>query len=234
VMLALQPSGRHYARALQRATDYLHRVQGADGLWRTWQSYDDEPAKDCVAHIVSALSARHRGGALDLTRARRWLVEQATAPVADPERWRAVWFRSVPYGVLEITRALGASSALSLSAVRMLARHQNADGGFGATPGGPSTAGDTGLAVAALLQGDDSMGPTVLRGLQYIVDAQTSDGTWASTPSMVGPRPLLIDMPTNSHAFAAHGLSAAASSVMNRNAALRGRPLTEVNASLSR
>ena len=46
------------ARAVERGVAYLLGQQRDDGLWNTWQSSDDHPVEDCVAHITGAIAAR--------------------------------------------------------------------------------------------------------------------------------------------------------------------------------
>ena len=198
------------AVVVERALGFLARTQQPSGLWRTWQSAEDRPAMDCVAHVMEAVEAA-RAYALDTRRARRWLSEQLAGGGAAPEaRWRADWYRSVPYAVLEMTRALGRTVALRAGGQAALRAVRSAEGGWSGEAGAPSSPLDSGLGLAAHLGLGAAVDRTCRRAVEYLAGTQASDGTWPGRPCMVGPRPLLVDMQTNTHAFASWGLMAVA------------------------
>ncbi|MFE6684890.1 prenyltransferase/squalene oxidase repeat-containing protein [Streptomyces sp. NPDC057743] len=183
---------------------HLAGQQLPDGLWRTWQSAGDPPVDDVIAHVVTALD-RHAGHRIPLAAARDWLAER----LATQGRWRAGWYRGLPYATAEVLPALGAAAhegghpaALALAATR------NADGGWPVEAGDPSTPAATGLALAALERGGVHAHAYWAQGLEYLVKSQRRDGSWPGVPLMYGPRPLLTHFPTQNHALTADGLFA--------------------------
>jgi len=188
--------------AIGRGINYFARFQTNKGLWRTWQSSEDSPVEDVVAHVILALKTYQNQHEIPLTEARDWIVTQ----YQKQGRWLAGWYRNLPYAVLEVGQALGQHHPITLAATSALQNLQNFDGGWGGEPGDPSLASATGLAVAALLQIHDTTEPCVHRGLQFLMKTQQKDGTWRGQPEMYSPRPLLCHMPTNTHAFASNGL----------------------------
>lgn len=189
-------------RTVERALDYLARVQMDDGLWRTWQFRDDPPVADVVAHVLSALDACAGRHAVPRAPARAWL----TAQVQREGKWSASWYRGTPYALAEIGRAIGAHHPLVCAGVDALAARQHDDGGWSPDPEGPSTASATGLALAATCGRHPAR---AARGLAYLVDTQRADGTWPGAPDMFGPRPLLSHFTTHTQAFVAGGALAA-------------------------
>jgi squalene-hopene/tetraprenyl-beta-curcumene cyclase len=73
-------------------------------------------------------------------------------------------------------------------AVTWLIRHQNSDGGWGESCAsyvdldwrgrGPSTASQTAWALLALLAAGEVDHPVTRRGIRYLLDTQTNDGSW--------------------------------------------------------
>lgn len=202
VILALCDRLGHANPIIGHAVEYLRRRQRDDGLWNTWQSDDDQPVDDCVAHIVRALTPFERTHRIDLTSARRWLAGRYRRG----EGWCSGWYRILPYSILEVGEALGHAPHALLKAMRNLVRSQNPDGGWPTLPGSESCASATGLAVAALTRHSDSTDEALLRGIRYLVDNQRPNGTWWGQPELYGPRPLMYHLQTNTHAFAALGL----------------------------
>ncbi|MFH8407011.1 prenyltransferase/squalene oxidase repeat-containing protein [Streptomyces sp. NPDC018019] len=204
-LIALNGVGDLPGATVRAGLRHLARQQRADGLWRTWQSAGDPPVDDVVAHVVTALdqySGRHQ---VPLAAARDWLTGRLDAQ----GRWHAGWYEGLPYATAEVLPALGApghAGADGHPAARALAGTRNPDGGWPVEAGSPSTPAATGLALAALERGglldEACWGP----GLAYLVETQREDGTWPDVPLMHGPRPLLTHFPTQTHAFAAHGL----------------------------
>jgi squalene-hopene/tetraprenyl-beta-curcumene cyclase len=201
VMLALRdtPQGE---RTVDRALAYLARVQMDSGLWRTWQSSDDPPVKDVVAHVLLGLDAYVDRHHIDTAAARCWLAEQVRPRGA----WAASWYRGVPYALAEIGPALGFHHPLVHAGIDALAASQREDGGWGPDLEGPSTASATGLALAVVVRHHPQRAD---RALHFLVETQRPDGTWPGTPDMYGPRPLLSHFTTHTQAFVVGGMLAA-------------------------
>jgi squalene-hopene/tetraprenyl-beta-curcumene cyclase len=190
---------------VDRGIDYLLRLQLKEGLWSTWQSAEDHPVEDCVAHVTAAIAAFRGTHSRLIKKAQQWLVTRYESC----GRWTTGWYRNLPYSVLDVSRALKADHPVAFRVVRSLIALQNLDGGFSPEPGENSTPSATGLAVAALAEHYDVDQPFLRKALDYLMDTQDANGTWPGKPEMYGPRPLLYHLPTNTHAFAGSGLMAA-------------------------
>src|SRR6185436_3040424 len=114
---------------------------------------------------------------IESARARAWLRAALSGAGDRVERWRADWYHSTTYGLL-----------------------------------------DTGLGLAARLARVGALDAASLRAVEFLLRSQAPDGTWPGRPCMVGPRPLLIEMGTNTHAFTAWGLVEACCSSNTRAA----------------
>ena len=107
--------------------------------------------------------------------------------------WWGRWGVNYIYGTwaaLSGLRAIGESldQPYVRRAVRWLEDHQNADGGWGETcdsyadpslaARGPSTPSQTAWAVLALMAAEDTLGPSLVRGVAHLAMTQREDGTW--------------------------------------------------------
>jgi squalene-hopene/tetraprenyl-beta-curcumene cyclase len=191
--------------AVEKGIEYLLKLQLDDGLWNTWQSAEDLPVEDCVAHITAALAAFRGTHTRSIKKAQRWLEMRYETY----GRWTAGWYRNLPYSVLEISKGLRMGHPVAYSAVRSLRALQNQDGGFPPEPGEESSPTATGLALAALAEHYDVHQSFLQRAVEYMIDNQRDDGTWGGRPEMYGPRPLTTHYDTATHAFAGFGLMAA-------------------------
>ncbi|WP_159403860.1 prenyltransferase/squalene oxidase repeat-containing protein [Streptomyces sp. NRRL S-646] len=203
VLLALAPDGPDPAR-LASAQAFLLSQQGADGLWSTWQSHDDLPAEDVVAHVVDAL---HRTGCTGA--ATGAAVEWLRACHDTRGCWTAQWYSPPAYAAAEIAHVVGCDSLQAQRAYRDLIVSQNRDGGWPARPGSASSPAATGLALSALVRAPQVHRDALARGLAYLVETQHAAGHWDGEPIMAGPRPFLAHPPLHTHAFATGGARAA-------------------------
>lgn len=206
VLLAFRThEGEEVAQAVEKGVAYLLSKQKKDGLWDTWQSSDDHPVEDCVAHITAALAAFRGSYTPSIRAAQRWLEQQYELH----GRWTAGWYRNLPYSTLEVSKGLRTGNPVGYSAVRSLRALQNGDGGFPPEPGEDSAPSATGLAIAALAEQYDVNESFLRKALEYIIATQRLNGTWGGLPELFGPRPLMYHLPTNTHAFVGYGLMAA-------------------------
>lgn len=205
VLLALRDQLEASHPTIERSIQYLRRWQRSDGLWNTWQSDDDRPVDDCVAHIVRALAPFEDLCRIDLERARAWLASR----YRKGDGWSSGWYRMVPYSILEVGRALHLEQGVIAGAMRQLLQLQRSDGGWPAVSGEESRASATGIALATLTNHLGTQDPAIQRGLRYLINTQLDDGTWRGFPEMYGPRPLIYHLQTNTHAFTSYGMIAA-------------------------
>ncbi|MFJ6775088.1 prenyltransferase/squalene oxidase repeat-containing protein [Kitasatospora sp. NPDC091257] len=187
------------------ATGYARRHQRHDGLWTTWLSHDDTPAPDVVAHMVAGIDAAALPG-IDTNRARRWLANHGASG-----HWASDWYIPPAYGAAEIS-ATAHPHAPHPATVDALLAQQRPDGGWPRIDGEPySSPAATGLALTALAthrSRPPGSARAVDKGLGFLVDTQTDDGTWTDRPLMYGPRPFLTATRPQIHALAARGLRA--------------------------
>ncbi|MFD5420944.1 prenyltransferase/squalene oxidase repeat-containing protein [Streptomyces sp. NPDC127069] len=192
---AVWPAAARYARTRQRA----------DGLWTTWQSDDDEPAEDVVAHMVAGIRAHDVDRTIDTDRAVRWL----NARHREHGRFKAHWYAFPGYPVSEIAPVVGWHSHEVTQDVAGLVAAQRPDGGWPRLPDDPhSSAAATALAVTALTRSADGHHQAIERAARFLIDRQRGDGTWEEPgPFMYGPRPFLALIGPQAHAFTCRGLA---------------------------
>ncbi|KJY36703.1 hypothetical protein VR45_10745 [Streptomyces sp. NRRL S-495] len=212
--LARSPQG---SRVWPAARAYAATRQRPDGLWTTWQSADDSPAQDVVAHLAAGVDSHRRtgDGSPDTAPARRWLVERHRAD----GRWQADWYGYPAYPAAEVAPLLGRDSPeLAREAARLTAT-QRPEGGWPRLDGEDSASPTaTALAVTALLHSLRPVPPGALVGaLRFLVESRRGQGDWPEPgPAMFGPRPFLSDVPAQNHALTCRGLAALVAAVARR------------------
>jgi squalene-hopene/tetraprenyl-beta-curcumene cyclase len=191
--------------ATSRALRWVEGMQSRDGGWGAFDVDNtlalvrelpfldfgevmDEPSADVTAHALEMIAAL---GAAEHPSARRgleWLLAAQEADGAWFGRWGVNYVYGTGAAVPALTACgLPASHPAIRRAVAWLERHQNADGGWGEDPRsyddpayrgrGPSTASQTAWALLALhAAGERSQ--ALQRGVQWLIDAQNSDGGW--------------------------------------------------------
>jgi squalene-hopene/tetraprenyl-beta-curcumene cyclase len=148
----------------------------------------DPPSADVTAHVVEALATE---GLADHPITRRALTWLLNAQETDGS-WFGRWGANHVYGTGAVVPALIAAGVQPdepcvRRAVCWLENHQNDDGGWGEDlrsyddpdwiGRGRSTASQTAWALMALLAAGEC-GEAVKRGVAWLVDHQTADGTW--------------------------------------------------------
>ncbi|MFL6137524.1 MAG: squalene--hopene cyclase [Frankiaceae bacterium] len=155
----------------------------------------DPPSADVTAHMVEMLAVEARAGHDDPVAAAAardgiaWLLREQE----DDGSWFGRWGANHVYGTGAAVPALveagyPATHPSIRRAVRWLAGHQNADGGWGedlrsyrdpAWRGrGESTASQTAWALLALVAAGEAASPAARRGVEHLVRTQRADGTW--------------------------------------------------------
>lgn len=151
----------------------------------------DPPSVDVTAHVLEAF------GLLGMNRQHPAIAKALhyiELEQEDDGSWFGRWGVNHIYGIAAV---LPAFEALNLDmtgnnvrrAAHWLVEHQNKDGGWGETCAsymderlrgkGPSTASQTSWAVMALLAtGNTHYYNAISRGINYLTQSQTSEGTW--------------------------------------------------------
>jgi len=153
----------------------------------------DPPTADVTAHVVEMLAVEpgelSDEGQAALARGIEWL---ASHQEPDGSYWGR-WGVNHVYGTGAVLPALIAAGVPPkdprvADAVRWLREHQNHDGGWGedlrsyVEPGwrgrGSSTASQTAWALLGLLSAGEADHPATARGVAWLIENQTEDGTW--------------------------------------------------------
>ncbi|HEX2565109.1 MAG TPA: prenyltransferase/squalene oxidase repeat-containing protein, partial [Acidimicrobiales bacterium] len=193
-------------QAIGRAVTWVEGMQSRGGGWAAFDADNtsrlctalpfcdfgevtDPPSADVTAHAIEMLADEPDADPRRLREAVAWLrAEQEPAG-----SWFGRWGANHVYGTGAALPALVAAGAgpgdpSVTRAVTWLERHQNDDGGWGEdmrsyddpqTVGrGTSTASQTAWALLALLAAGRADSEAVRRGVAFLVDTQTPDGTW--------------------------------------------------------
>jgi squalene-hopene/tetraprenyl-beta-curcumene cyclase len=193
-------------QAIGRAVAWVEGMQSRGGGWAAFDADNtsrlcaalpfcdfgevtDPPSADVTAHAIEMLADEPDADPRRLREAVAWLrAEQEPGG-----SWFGRWGANHVYGTGAALPALVAARAgpgdpSVTRAVTWLERHQNDDGGWGedmrsyddpqAVGRGTSTASQTAWALLALLAAGRADSEAVRRGVAFLVDTQTPDGTW--------------------------------------------------------
>ncbi|MEU2868731.1 squalene--hopene cyclase [Streptomyces olivoreticuli] len=192
--------------AIQRAARWNLGMQSKNGAWGAFDADNtspfpnrlpfcdfgevvDPPSADVTAHVVEMLAVLGQQHHPRTRRGIEWLLAEQEESGA----WFGRWGVNYVYGTGSVLPALAAagipaSHPAVRRAVRWLESVQNADGGWGEDlrsyrdpewiGRGASTASQTAWALMALLSAGERSGKAVERGVAYLVETQTEDGTW--------------------------------------------------------
>ncbi|MFE5300732.1 prenyltransferase/squalene oxidase repeat-containing protein [Streptomyces sp. NPDC056632] len=195
-------------RVVTRAVAFLEARQSPDGLWPAGDEPSAPPCEETVAHVIAALRRHPAAHSVPCEQARSWLrAREATrgGPALDGREGR---FTGLPYAVFRTADAFGWSAADTRAAAAVLTTLQNDDGGWAPRPGGASTPGATGLALAVLQETDILDERRRAAGLDYLLTHRGEDGCWESDSQVTDPRPLPYGSRAVTQAFALAGLHA--------------------------
>jgi squalene-hopene/tetraprenyl-beta-curcumene cyclase len=207
VVLALRRTKSAAAgRACQRAVAWTVALQSRSGGWGAFDADNDSrlvaklpfcdfgevtdpPSADVTAHVLEMLADEAGVPSEVVDRGIAWLWANQ-----EPDgSWFGRWGVNYVYGTGAVIPALIAAGVPAddrriRRAVAWLDEHQNEDGGWGedvrsytdeAWRGrGHSTASQTAWALLALVAAGEHRSRTAERGVAWLLDAQTSDGTW--------------------------------------------------------
>ena len=201
------PRERYQHEVSQRALDWLFAMQCRNGGWAAFDRDNtkmifqyipfadhnamlDPPTVDITGRILEMLAN------YGFTR-RDARVERAIQFVLKEQEsdgsWFGRWGVNYLYGTFLVLRGLEAMGVWShepaiQQAAEWIRMVQNADGGWGETCGtyddpttrgiGPSTPSQTAWAVLGLLAAGDTRSDSVAKGIRWLIQNQTAEGTW--------------------------------------------------------
>ena len=149
----------------------------------------DPPSADVTAHVVEMLASEPSAPADVIRTAVDWLC----AEQEEDGSWFGRWGVNYVYGTGAVVPALVAAGVPASDqrirrAVSWLYAHQNEDGGWGEDlrsyvddewrGRGDSTASQTAWALQALVAAGEAGSEAATRGVAWLVEHQTADGTW--------------------------------------------------------
>ncbi len=195
-----------FEASVNRAVKWLLGMQSSDGGWaafdvdNNWEFLSDVPFADHNAMLDPTCP--------DITgRVMEALCKWGVDPNSEPIRrgvkylldtqeqdgsWYGRWGVNYVYGTFLAVRGLRAAGlsdreASILRAGEWIRSVQNADGGWGEScasydvdsfVAAPSTPSQTAWAILGLLASGDTTSSSLLKGVQYLADTQTSEGNW--------------------------------------------------------
>ncbi|MFZ3599489.1 squalene--hopene cyclase [Streptomyces sp. BH104] len=200
------PDKARVERAIERGVRWNLGMQSKNGAWGAFDVDNtspfpnrlpfcdfgeviDPPSADVTGHVVEMLAIEGHTRDPRTRRGIEWLL----AEQEDNGAWFGRWGVNYVYGTGSVVPALTAaglpaSHPAIRRAVSWLESVQNEDGGWGEDlrsyryedwkGHGASTASQTGWALLALLAASERDSKAVERGVTYLAETQTEDGTW--------------------------------------------------------
>lgn len=178
--------------AIQDGLRWLRSRQNRNGSWSEWvrnsSILNDRPCPGVTAHVVMAMQqyGEPRGRRAPLDRALRYFSRIQGPDGAIP----SIWFRDSTHGTAKVLEALAdiglAGSDVAVRARQWLLASQRPDGAWPlqtevGVAGG--TVEETAWALYSLLRaGVGAQDEQVSRGIEWLVDQQSADGTWQPNP----------------------------------------------------
>ncbi|MGA5198739.1 prenyltransferase/squalene oxidase repeat-containing protein [Streptomyces exfoliatus] len=199
----LHLAGPHTYRApIRRALSTLHALQDKDGGFPTYLA--EAPSEACMtAAAANAYSTQGTTLHHEIDKALGYLDSQQRPDGSFPPDWSSSRLHTVSRAVLAASRHPSTPNSpaqrIISRALNLLADSQNADGGWGQQDGDPSDALSTAYALTALTT-HHSPGPAA-RGAAYLLTQQRPDGSMASIPDSIGPRPFRFTVPALADVF---------------------------------
>ncbi|MBH1934494.1 hypothetical protein I5Q34_09375 [Streptomyces sp. AV19] len=201
-VLHLTDPRAHHA-PIRRGLAALNTLRGQDGGYPTYVS--GAPSEACMtAAAVNALSTRGPEQRTAVADALGFLASQQNADGSFPPDWSRSRLHTVFRATLAAARHPrardGSARRIGRRAGRLVLASQNADGGWGQQDGARSDALSTAYALITLSRHREP-GPAV-RGVAHLLAQQRPDGSVASVPDSVGPRPFGFTIPVLADIFA--------------------------------
>ncbi len=205
------PAGAQEA-AIDRGLAWMLGMQNRDGGWGSFDRDNDKQwltevpfadhnamidpsTADITGRVLESLSHFPGYGTSHpvVQRALAFLRRDQTGDGA----WYGRWGVNYIYGTWQVLRGVAAigedlQAPYVRRGARWLLEHQNGDGGWGESIAsydepsrrgkGESTPSQTAWAIMGLLAAGEGESPAVRRGVRWLVDRQTGDGTWSQEP----------------------------------------------------
>jgi squalene-hopene/tetraprenyl-beta-curcumene cyclase len=200
------PERQRLEAAADRGAAWVRGMQSSDGGWAAFDADNtrslcrelpfcdfgeviDPPSADVTAHVVEMLAKEGAGPASDTRRGLSWLARHQERDGS----WFGRWGANHIYGTGAVVPAAMAAGIPSndpkiRAAIGWLQGHQNPDGGWGEDlrsyvdgrwiGRGASTASQTAWALLALLSAGERDSEAAQRGVAWLAEAQTPEGTW--------------------------------------------------------
>jgi squalene-hopene/tetraprenyl-beta-curcumene cyclase len=200
------PSADRLERAARRGVEWLLGMQCSDGGWGAFDAdntrqlaYElpfcdfgaviDPPSADVTAHSVEMLALEGVAADAKTRRGMAWLERSQEQDGS----WFGRWGANYVYGIGAVVPAVISAGVEPgdpriRRAVRWLEDHQNPDGGWGEdlrsyrdrswAGRGESTASQTAWAILALVAAGDANSEAARRGVAFLGETQTPEGTW--------------------------------------------------------
>jgi squalene-hopene/tetraprenyl-beta-curcumene cyclase len=204
IQLAEHQPGKK-AQAIERALNWVLEMQSSDGGWAAFDRDNtqsilvhapfadfisplDPTCADVTAHVVEFLQREIVKGD-EINRA----VDYLRATQESDGAWYGRWGVNYLYGtalVLSCLANVGEDPQQDYiqKAIKWLISQQNSDGGWGETcytyidPAqrgiGDSTASQTAWVLIGLIASRETTNSAVIKGIEYLIHSQQSDGTW--------------------------------------------------------
>ncbi len=204
------PSERRQHEVEQRAIAWVFAMQCKNGGWAAFDKDNtktifqyipfadhnamlDPPTVDITGRILEMLAAYGYTRRDPRVEAALQFVLREQEPDGS---WFGRWGANYLYGTFLVLRGLEAMGYWNhepevQNAAEWIRMVQNADGGWGETCGsyddpttrgiGPSTPSQTAWAVLGLLAAGDTRSDSVAKGVRWLVDRQTLEGTWSES-----------------------------------------------------
>lgn len=208
--MLVQLDSKKYADPIARAHDYFLRLQRPDGGYPTYEvAADSEATMTANIMLVQALSIdRHPEVREPIQKALRFLRARQQ-PDGTFER---SWSLCETYSIFRVNLALnscrGLDDELEFSDIQRksldyLLGNQHEDGGWGQTSTKPSDALSTSYALLSLALLRRHVPPDPMaKAVKYMLSQQSErTGEFISVPDVVGPRPIVFDIPLLSTVF---------------------------------
>ncbi|MFJ2863271.1 prenyltransferase/squalene oxidase repeat-containing protein [Kitasatospora sp. NPDC087314] len=188
-----------------RAIAALHALRGPDGGFPTYLAGAPSEA-GMTAAAINALATQGPRQQDTVARALTFLASQQRADGSFPPDWSRSRLHTVFRAALA---ASGGSTTpgtavrrITERALRLVQESQNADGGWGHRDGTPSDALSTAYALTTLAAvGTRDAVCHAARGAAYLLSQQRPDGSIASIPDSIGPRPFGFTVPVLADVF---------------------------------